>query len=286
MRILDRASLVSDLAALGFVEESVAPFLAVLDQPHGILLVTGPTGSGKTTTLYTCLQRLNTPEKKLFTVEDPVEYQLDGVNQIQIKPQIGLTFAHVLRSHPAPGSRHHHDRRDPRPRDGADRASRRRSPAISCCRRCTPTAPPRTVTRLLDMGIEDYLVTSTITGVLAQRLVRKLCAACREPYVALPELVAQLRLAEAGRRGRAAPRARLRGLPRHRLSRPRRGAGIPGDERRHPPPGAAPCRGGRDPSRRRRAEGMRSMYEDGLRKALLGATSLEEVLRVTRDVGA
>ncbi|HEX4194811.1 MAG TPA: ATPase, T2SS/T4P/T4SS family, partial [Stellaceae bacterium] len=98
MRLLDRGSLAVDLPSLGFDETMLEPFLSVLHRPQGILLVTGPTGSGKTTTLYACLNRLNLPERKLFTVEDPIEYQLEGVNQIQVKPQIGLSFAHVLRS--------------------------------------------------------------------------------------------------------------------------------------------------------------------------------------------
>jgi general secretion pathway protein E len=284
MRILDRASLVSDLAGLGFLEDSVAPFLAVLDQPQGILLVTGPTGSGKTTTLYTCLQRLNSPEKKVFTVEDPVEYQLDGVNQIQIKPQIGLTFAHVLRSilRQDPDIVMIGEMRDLETAQIGIQAALTGHLVLSTLHTNSAAA---TVTRLLDMGVEDYLVTSTITGVLAQRLVRKLCEACREPYVALPELVAQLRLGGAG--GEVV------------LHRPRgcdacRGTGYRGRVAvleflvmtdairrlvlRHAEAGEIHRAGA--------AQGMRSMYEDGLRKALLGATSLEEVLRVTRDVGA
>ena len=121
MRILDRSSLVEDFAVLGFEPDTLKRYLDLLDQPQGILLVTGPTGSGKTTTLYTSLLRLNTPEKKIFTVEDPIEYQLDGINQIQVKPQIGLTFAADPAHVAAPGSRRHHDRRDARSRDGADR---------------------------------------------------------------------------------------------------------------------------------------------------------------------
>ena len=284
MRILDRTSLVADLSGLGFLEDTLPPFLAVLDQPQGILLVTGPTGSGKTTTLYTCLQRLNAPEKKLFTVEDPIEYQLDGVNQIQVKPQIGLSFAHVLRSilRQDPDIIMIGEMRDLETAQIGIQAALTGHLVLSTLHTNSAAA---TVTRLLDMGVEDYLVTSTVTGVLAQRLVRKLCEACREPYRALPELAAELRLAESG-----------------------------GEVVLHRPRGCDACGGsgyrGRvavleflamsDAIRRlvlRRAEagelhragaaqGMRSMYEDGLEKALLGITSLEEVLRVTRDVGA
>jgi general secretion pathway protein E len=283
MRILDRTSLVAELGELGFLEDRVAPFLAVLEQPQGILLVTGPTGSGKTTTLYTCLQRLNSPEKKLFTVEDPIEYQLEGVNQIQVKPQIGLSFAQVLRSilRQDPDIVMIGEMRDLETAQIAIQAALTGHLVLSTLHTNSAAA---TVTRLLDMGVEDYLVTSTITGVLAQRLVRKLCQACREPYVALPELVAQLRLSANGDVV---------------LHRPRgcdacRGTGYTGRIAvmeflvisdtirrlvlRHAESGEIHRAGA--------AEGLHSMYEDGLTKALLGITSLEEVLRVTREVGA
>jgi general secretion pathway protein E len=283
MRILDRTSLVAELGELGFLEDRVAPFLAVLEQPQGILLVTGPTGSGKTTTLYTCLQRLNSPEKKLFTVEDPIEYQLEGVNQIQVKPQIGLSFAQVLRSilRQDPDIIMIGEMRDLETAQIAIQAALTGHLVLSTLH---TNSAAGTVTRLLDMGVEDYLVTSTITGVLAQRLVRKLCTACREPYVALPELVAQLRLSATGEVV---------------LYRPRgcdacRGTGYSGRIAameflvisdairrlvlRHAESGEIHRAGA--------AEGLHSMYEDGLTKALLGITSLEEVLRVTREVGS
>ena len=120
MRILDRSSVQLDFKALGFAGPAHEAFAKLLDQPNGIILVTGPTGSGKTTTLYTALNALNTAERKTFTVEDPIEYQLVGVNQVQVQPKIGLTFAHGAALHAAPGPRHHHGGRDPRPRNGAD----------------------------------------------------------------------------------------------------------------------------------------------------------------------
>jgi general secretion pathway protein E len=285
MRILDRTSLVSDLPSLGFLEDRIDPFLRVLEQPQGILLVTGPTGSGKTTTLYTCLHRLNSPEKKLFTVEDPVEYQLEGVNQIQVKPQIGLSFAQVLRSilRQDPDIVMIGEMRDLETAQIGIQAALTGHLVLSTLHTNSAAA---TVTRLLDMGVEDYLVTSTITGVLAQRLVRKLCAECREPYVALAELVEQLRMPVTGS----------------------------GAVTMYRPRGCEACRGtgylGRiavmeflamsDPLRRQvlrhaeageihrlaAEEGMNSMYEDGIRKAMAGITSIEEVLRVTRDVAA
>jgi len=283
MRILDRTGLVHDFGALGFAEDSVAPFLRVLEQAQGILLVTGPTGSGKTTTLYTSLMRLNSPEKKLFTVEDPIEYQLEGVNQIQVRPQIELSFAHVLRSilRQDPDIIMIGEMRDLETAQIAIQAALTGHLVLSTLHTNSAAA---TVTRLLDMGVEDYLVTSTLNGILAQRLVRRLCPNCREPYAALPELVTELRLPQT----HGAPPIFYRAK------------------------GCENCMGtgylGRlaitellvmtDEVRRlvlRRAEafelhraavaaGMRSMYDDGIRKASQGLTSLEEVLRVTRDV--
>jgi general secretion pathway protein E len=283
MRILDRSSLVQDLGELGFSAQALPTFIRVLEQPQGILLVTGPTGSGKTTTLYTSLMRLNAPEKKLFTVEDPIEYQLDGVNQVQVKPQIGLTFAHILRAilRQDPDVIMIGEMRDLETAQIGIQAALTGHLVLSTLHTNSAAA---SVTRLLDMGVNGYLVTSTVNGILAQRLVRKLCLACRQPYAALPEMVEQLRLP------------------------PRADGGSVQLYRAH---GCEACRDtgymGRvavtellvmsDAIRRlvlRQAEageihraaqreGMLSMYEDGLAKALAGVTSIEEVLRVTRD---
>ncbi|HUN46513.1 MAG TPA: type II secretion system ATPase GspE [Stellaceae bacterium] len=280
MRILDRTSLVEDLTDLGFSEETLPPFLGVLERPQGILLVTGPTGSGKTTTLYTSLMRLNSPEKKLFTVEDPIEYQLEGVNQVQIKPQIGLSFAQVLRSilRQDPDIIMIGEIRDLETAQIAIQAALTGHLVLSTLHTNSAAA---TVTRLLDMGVEDYLVTSTISGVLAQRLVRRLCPTCREPYQVLPELAQQLRLD---------PRTA-------RLYRPRgcelcSGTGYSGrvavmelltmsDALRRLILKHAESN---ELHRVALQEGMRSMYEDGVAKACAGITSIEEVFRVTRDV--
>ena len=284
LRILDRSSLAGDLATLGFEPPLLKRYFDVLEQPQGILLVTGPTGSGKTTTLYTSLMRLNAPEKKLFTVEDPVEYQVDAVNQIQVKPQIGLSFANVLRSilRQDPDVIMIGEMRDLETAQIAIQAALTGHLVLSTLHTNGATA---TVTRLLDMGVNNYLVTSTVTGIWAQRLVRRLCPACAEPYEASPELTAELRLP------------------------------IPADGgpvRLHRARGCAACHGtgyrGRlaiaeflvmsDPIRRlilrhaeateiqhqAQEEGMVPMYEDGLRKALAGLTTVEEVLLVTRDL--
>jgi len=282
MRILDRSSLVEDLDALGFDAAVLEPFLKVLDHPQGILLVTGPTGSGKTTTLYTCLMRLNAPERKLFTVEDPIEYQLEGVNQIQVKPQIGLTFAQVLRSvlRQDPDVIMVGEMRDLETAQIAVQAALTGHLVLSTLHTNNAAG---TVTRLLDMGVEDYLVTSTVNGVLAQRLVRKLCEHCREAYRALPELTAHLRLPARASEARL---YRARGCERCQ------GSGYFGrvavveflplsDAIRRLVLNRATAQ---EIHRTAAAEGMRSMYEDGLEKALRGITSIEEVLRVTRDV--
>jgi general secretion pathway protein E len=282
MRILDRSSLVYDLSVLGFSEETLKPFLEVLDQPQGILLVTGPTGSGKTTTLYTCLLRLNSREKKLFTVEDPIEYQLDGVSQVQVKPQIGLSFAHVLRAivRQDPDIVMVGEMRDLETAEIAIQAALTGHLVLSTLH---TNSAAGTITRLLDMGIEDYLVTSTVTGVLAQRLVRKLCFECRESYRPLPELAAHLRIPHEGadlllyrargcdRCGGTGYRGRLAVLEFLALS----------DAIRQLILRRATIQ---EIHRAATAEGMRSMYEDGLHKVLHGLTSIEEVLRVTRDL--
>jgi general secretion pathway protein E len=283
MRILDRTSLVHDLTELGFLDETLDPFLKVLEHPQGILLVTGPTGSGKTTTLYTCLMRLNSPERKLFTVEDPIEYQLEGVNQVQVKPQIGLTFAHILRSilRQDPDIIMVGEMRDLETAQIAVQAALTGHLVLSTLH---TNSAAGTITRLLDMGVEDYLVTSTVNGVLAQRLVRKLCSHCREPYHALPELAAQLRLPVIA--GEPATLYRHKGCERCQ------GSGYYGriavmeflplsDEIRRLILHRATAQ---EIHRAGAAEGMRSMYEDGLQKAIRGVTSIEEVLRVTRDV--
>ncbi|MWV14700.1 type II secretion system ATPase GspE [Pseudomonas sp. L-22-4S-12] len=283
MRLLNRENVVLDFAALGFGEQPLARLQAALRIPHGVLLVTGPTGSGKTTTLYTALNSLNTSESKLITVEDPVEYQLEGVNQIQVKPSIGLTFASALRSIV---------RQDP---DVIMVGEMRDLETARICIQSALTGhlvlstlhtndAPSSITRLLEMGVEDYLLTSTLNGVLAQRLVRKLCHACREPYEPLAEMVSELNLARfAG--GRPVRLYRARGC------KACNGSGYHGriaiievlvlsDAVRrlilqHADAGQL--------LQAARGEGMLTMYEDGCQKAVDGQTTLEEVIRVTQE---
>jgi len=282
MRILDRTSLVNEFRALGFFEDAEQTLIETLARPQGILLVTGPTGSGKTTSLYTALLRLNVPGSKLFTVEDPIEYELEGVNQIQVKGQIGLSFAQILRSVL---------RQDPdtimigeiRDRETAEVAVQAALTGHLVLSTLHTNDAAGSVTRLLDMGVADYLVTSTVNGVLAQRLVRQLCPHCREPYDALPELVRQIGIADDRSAGttlyRAAGCEVCRGTGYHGRTVVTEFLTMTDSLRRLVLDGA-------DARTLRQAaveNGMRTMYADGMLKALAGITTLEEVMRVTSD---
>ncbi len=316
MRILDREGVVLDFDSLGFDDTALKEYLALLERPNGILLVTGPTGSGKTTSLYTSLTHLNSPEKKIVTVEDPVEYQLEGLSQIQVRPKIGLTFAHSLRSilRYDPDIIMIGEIRDLETAQIAVQASLTGHLVLATLHTNTAAA---SVTRLLDMGVEDYLLTSAVVGIAAQRLVRCLCPHCREAYQALPELAEQIRRSRSGTAvagsGSALSGPGLSGSA-FKENSEESGAGETGEAREitlYRPTGCASCSGlgyrGRvgileilplnDEIRRlvlRHAEareihtaameaGMRSMYQDGLNKALQGVTSLEEVMRVISD---
>ncbi len=165
----------------------------LIERPHGIILVTGPTGSGKTTTLYCALEKINSPEKKIITVEDPVEYQLKGINQIQVKPSIGLTFANALRSIV---------RQDPdviligeiRDAETAEIAIQSALTGHLVLSTLHTNDAPSAITRLIDMGMEDYLLSSTIIGILAQRLVRVACPHCQVPYTPDPAILREMKL--------------------------------------------------------------------------------------------
>src|SRR5262249_43962840 len=178
MRLLDRsAGDFYDLERLGFDEHMLARMSYYTSLPHGIFLVTGPTGSGKSTTLYSALKRINQTDKKIITIEDPVEYQMDGINQIHVNPQIGLTFASGLR---------HIVRQDPdvimvgevRDRETADIAIRSALTGHFVYSTLHTNDAPSAITRLTDMGVENYLITSSVVAVLAQRLVRRICPNC------------------------------------------------------------------------------------------------------------
>ncbi len=198
LRVLDRAAVELDYAKLGFSAEIEEGLRRGLNLPNGMVLVTGPTGSGKTTTLYAGLLQLNSVARKIVTVEDPIEYQLAGINQIQVKPQIGLNFATLLRSilRQDPDVIMIGEIRDLETAEIAVQAALTGHLVLSTLHTNSAAA---TVTRLRDMGLEDYLLTATLKGVLAQRLVRRLCAACKEaetaPAVLPAALIERLELA-------------------------------------------------------------------------------------------
>ena len=280
MRLLDRSSVFLPLEKLGFASAMLRRFEALIKRPHGILLVTGPTGSGKTTTLYGALDKINSPDRKIITVEDPVEYQLKGVNQIHVKPKIGLTFATGLR---------HIVRQDPdviligeiRDLETAEIAIQAALTGHLVFSTLHTNDAPAAITRLQDMGVEPYLVASVLEGVLAQRLVRRICAACRVPDTPNAADLEALGIEGAG--GRALSRGR--GCDECRGTGYRGRTGIyelfPITE------DARSLILKRAPSREIRRcaieAGMVTLRMDGWLKACEGVTTVEEILRVTQE---
>jgi general secretion pathway protein E len=282
MRILDRGSLKLDFEALGFDADITLAIRDLLGRPHGILLVTGPTGSGKTTTLYTGLLELNTRDKKILTIEDPVEYQLMGVNQVQVKPQIGLTFAGALRSflRQDPDIMMVGEIRDLETAQVAVQAALTGHLILSTLHTNDAASA---ISRLLDMGIEDFLLTSTINGLVAQRLVRTLCPHCREHCEALPGFAQKMGFpvtdgpvfhyrakgcTQCGGTGYFGRSSIVEVLA---MSDAVRALVLA-----HADTGAI--------RRQAIADGMQTMHAHGMKKVLAGQTSVEEVLRATRSV--
>jgi len=278
LRVLDRQEVLLDFTALGFDDPVQRTLREALNRPYGIVLVTGPTGSGKTTTLYAALKEINAPERKILTVEDPVEYALDGVNQVAIRPQIGLGFAQTLRSFL---------RQDPdvllvgeiRDRETAEIAIQAALTGHLLLSTLHTNTAAGAVTRLLDMGIDDYLMASTLHVIIGQRLVRKLCTVCREPYSPTGELFARLSVTPAasevwyGARGCAQCRGTgFRGrttileiLPMSDTVR----SSILSRSDAHRIEAVAV------------EGGMRTMLQHGIERVRSGVTTVEEVLRVT-----
>ncbi len=282
LRILDKSSIVLDVEKLGFHRDTLKGFEELIQRPHGIILVTGPTGSGKTTTLYCALEKINSPEKKIITVEDPVEYQLKGVNQIQVKPSIGLTFSNALRSIV---------RQDPdviligeiRDAETAEIAIHSALTGHLVLSTLHTNDAPSAITRLIDMGMEDFLLSSTIIGILAQRLVRVACPYCREPYSPDPAILEEMKVdggsltdlniieakgcescSNTGYWGRAGIFEFL----------------IITDEIQKLILGKKDSNIIKEAARR---NGMRTLREDGWMKVKQGVTTISEVLRVTQE---
>ncbi|MCK6449766.1 MAG: type II secretion system ATPase GspE [Alphaproteobacteria bacterium] len=293
LRILDRAQAPLDFARLGFADTPLKRLTDALEHGNGIVLVTGPTGSGKTTTLYAALQRLNGPERKIVTVEDPIEYQMPGVNQIQVNPRIGLGFANILRS----VLRHDPDIimvgeiRDVETARIAVQAALTGHLVLSTLH---TNSAAGAITRLVDMGVESYLLTSALRAIVAQRLVRTLCPHCRVAYSETSEMLRAVGLAPAPLPPEplslAAVRARRPVLYRAKGCGQCNGGGYVGRSSvAEVLPMTESIRrlvldrvDAPEIERAARAEGMRTMREDGLAKAVDGQTTLEEVLRVTQ----
>ncbi len=281
MRILDRAAILMPLDHLGFEERNRRSIERIIALPHGMLLVTGPTGSGKTTTLYAALDKINSPGKKIITIEDPVEYQLRGTNQIHVKPKIGLTFAAGLR---------HIVRQDPdvimvgeiRDVETADISIHAALTGHLVFSTLHTNDAPGAVTRLLDMGVEPYLIASVLEGVLAQRLVRLICAGCRKPYE--PD-VSELRALGVDRVPATARLSRGAGCDDCRGTGYRGRTGIyefmgMSEDIRSLALRKTP---GHEIRQRAVAAGMTTLRQDGWSKCCLGVTTVEEVLRVTHE---
>lgn len=280
MRILDRSNILLSLDDLGFSEDNRVRFESLVTRPHGIILVTGPTGSGKTTTLYAALSRINSPDVNILTCEDPVEYQLPGVGQMQVNSKIDLTFANGLRAFL---------RQDPdvimvgeiRDRETAEIAIQASLTGHLVLATVHTNDAAGAVTRLVDMGVEPFLVSSTLIGVLAQRLVRNLCKQCKQPYEPAAEQMRELGIKprpgvqfyngvgcsnclETGYKGRSGIYELLSMDDQvRRLILQNTDAGAI--------------------KRYATSMGMKTLLDDGARKAMLGDTTAEEILRVAKD---
>lgn len=267
---------------MGFPEDTLKDFNEVIRRPHGIILVTGPTGSGKTTTLYCALEKINSPEKKIITVEDPVEYQLRGVNQIQVKPSIGLNFANALRSIV---------RQDPdviligeiRDSETAEIAIHSSLTGHLVFSTLHTNDAPSAITRLIDMGMEDFLLSSTIVGILAQRLVRVACPHCRKPYIPNPAILKEMKLERDG--GSGVDLFDVKGCESCSYTGYWGRTGIfeffkiTDDIQRL----ILEKKGSHLLKEAARKNGMRTLREDGWLKVRQGVTTVSEVLRVTQE---
>lgn len=283
IRLLNKQSIVLDFDKLGFSTQPLKHFTEALDLPHGIVLITGPTGSGKTTTLYTALNRLNNAERKIITVEDPIEYQLEGINQVQAQTKIGLDFPAALRSivRQDPDVIMIGEMRDKETAAIAIQSALTGHLVLSTLHTNDATGG---VTRLLDMGLEDYLLTSTLNAILAQRLVRRLCPYCRRPHPIDDEMITRLGLrrfqpsgeilfcepigcekcANIGYQGRVMI-VELLTMTEEIRSLIMKGADAAALHKKAI------------------EEGMISIYDDGLLKVLTGVTTFAEVVRVSSE---
>jgi len=278
IRILDRDNLTVELEKMGFPKQELEQFQKLIHKPYGKLLVTGPTGSGKTTTLYGALQNINTPDKKIITIEDPVEYQIRGVNQIHVKPQIGLDFASGLRSivRQDPDVIMVGEIRDAQTADVAIQAALTGHLVFSTVHTNDAAGA---ITRLLDMGVENYLISSALLGILAQRLVRVICRTCIEPIEVPPALIVEIN--NPGQDSIKAFHGKGCKECNHTGFRGRAGIYellVVDDTVRQLILTKATSQIIRESARKK---GMTTLREDGWKKVAKGITTVEEVLRVT-----
>jgi len=281
LRLLDRTTL--NIDELGFSKRELEEFERIIELPNGIVLVTGPTGSGKTTTLYAALNFINKPDKKLITIEDPVEYQLAGINQVQIKPQVGLTFANGLRSmlRQAPDILMVGEIRDFETAQIAIQAALTGHLIFSTLH---TNDAPGAITRLIDMNVKPYLVASTVQAVLAQRLVRTICRECREAYQPTREEMAVLEIGAYAIGGISFYKGKGCSRCNHTGHRGRTGIFellVLKDELRSLITSKASSTIIRDKARQ---FGFRTLREDGIEKIKSGITSIEEVVRITQPL--
>lgn len=280
MRILDKTSLLLGLGDLGFFSDDQGTMAKIIGMPDGVFLVTGPTGSGKTTTLYACLNEINKPDRKIITVEDPVEYQLNGINQVQVNADINLTFAAALRSilRQAPNIVMIGEIRDLETANIAVQAALTGHLVFSTLH---TNDAPSAVARIVDMGVKPFLVASAVRAIMAQRLIRKVCAKCRQPYTPSEYEMKTLKLNPDEMKNAAI----VRGIGCNECSR----TGYRGrmgiyeifqvtDDVRQLIYEKVPSNVIRT---RARELGMRTLREDGVRKIMAGITTPEEVISIT-----
>ncbi|MEO0215560.1 MAG: type IV-A pilus assembly ATPase PilB [candidate division WOR-3 bacterium] len=280
MRILDRSALMLDLTKLGFSEEALKKYLKAIESPYGIILITGPTGSGKTTTLYSTLSRLNKPDRQIMTIEDPVEYNIHGINQIQVNEEIGLTFAAALRAflRQAPNIILVGEMRDTETAEIGIRAALTGHLVFSTIH---TNDAPTTINRLVDMGIPPYLVASALILIQAQRLVRRICPNCKEPIKVSPALLEEANIppdtfpdgivykgkgcSNCGQTGYKGRIGLYEVMPISPTLRAMILKGASSDE----------------VARQAKAEGMKTLRDDGIEKIKQGITTIEELMRET-----
>lgn len=280
MRILDKEGLSLGLPELGLLSDDQTTLERLINLPDGILLVTGPTGSGKTTTLYSCLHSINQPDRKIITVEDPVEYQLSGINQVPVRPEVGMTFASALRAmlRQAPNIVMVGEIRDLETAEIAINASLTGHLVFSTLH---TNDAPGAITRLSDIGVKRFLISSSLRATMAQRLVRKVCAQCREPHPPTDRELRALNLSPGQVEGATFMRgkgcAACHGTGYHGRLGIFEIFTITDEVQRMIYEGAGSAR----LREKARDLGMRTMREDGLRKALAGWTTIEEVVSIT-----